>query len=554
MPATASPTPQEAVAGSIFPVASSGMDLPAPDVAAPDLSAPIVAVTVHPDRARVTRRGTVALDAGPAELVVAGLPETLLDDSVRVVGRVSGGGEEAGVAMRVIGVDVVRRDLVAAPDDRVRAAEQAVRDAERALAEIDGADAGDIAREQLLHRLAVRSGDRLALALAEGTAGTARIAEVSSAVAAQLVDVAASRRGHTERRADAERVRAAAQAELERLHGSGRRRRDARIAVEADAAGELELELTYVVRGAGWSCAYDARIDGAGPLALTWYGMVAQSTGEDWPACDLTLSTARPGMAGAVPELSPWWVDVAAPAPPMAALAMSAPAGGAPRERFAAKEAVQDVVAHMQEGTLAVAWRLPRPTAVPADGTPHRATVTTATLDARLDHVIAPAIDPSAHLRATVVNSGGHALLAGPLSAFLDGAFVGTTHIDATAPGAELELALGVDDRVAVERELMERTPHKAMLGGKISAVERWRVEVRNGRRAQARIVVRERVPVSRHPDVQVVDIEVKPEPSERDELGRLEWTALLEPGGTWEASIRFGVRHAKDVPVVGWR
>jgi alkylation response protein AidB-like acyl-CoA dehydrogenase len=51
--------------------------------------------------------------------------------------------------------------------------------------------------------------------------------------------------------------------------------------------------------------------------------------------------------------------------------------------------------------------------------------------------------------------------------------------------------------RLARIRELMERTPHRAMLGltglgGKISAVERWRVEVRNGRRAQARIVVRD--------------------------------------------------------------
>ena len=514
-----------------------------------DLVAPIVAVTVHPDRARVTRRGTATLAAGPTELVVAGLPELLFDESVRVAGR-------SDQAVRVIGVDVVWRDLVAAPDDRVRAAEQAVRDAERALAAVDGADAGAAAREQLLQRLALRSGDRLARALAEGTADPARVAEVSGAVAAQLVEVAADRRGHAERRVDAERARAAAQAELDRLRASGRTRRDAVITVETDVPSELTLDLTYLVHGAGWTCAYDARVDvtgdGTGPLALTWYGMITQATGEDWPACELTLSTARPGTAGTVPELEPWWVDVRPPTPPMP-LAAAAPTAA----RFAAagKEmAVQDVVAMPQEGTLAVAWRLPRPTAVPADGTPHRTTVATATLDARLDHVVAPAVDPAAHLRATVVNTGGHALLAGPLSAFLDGDFVGTTHIDATAPGAELELHLGVDDRVAVERELMERTPHRALLGGKISAVERWRIEVHNGRPAPVRIVVRERVPVSRHPDVQVVDVDVKPEPGERDELGRLEWTASVEPGGTWEANVRFGVRHAKDVPVVGWR
>ena len=511
-----------------------------------DLVAPIVAVTVHPDRARVTRRGTVTLAAGPNELVVAGLPETLLDDSVRVAGR-------SDQAVRVVGVDVVRRDLVAAPDERVRAAEQAVREAERALAAIDGADAGDAAREQLLQRLALRSGDRLARALAEGAADPARVAEVSGAVAAQLVEVAAERRAHAERRVDAEHARAAAQSELDRLRASSRTRRDAVIAVEADVPCELAVDLTYVAVGAGWSCAYDARIDGSGPLALTWYGLVSQATGEDWPACELTLSTARPGVAGTVPELEPWWVDVRPPAPPMP-LAAAAPAGEFDMMHLEKAVVAQDVLAELQEGALAVAWRLARPTAVPADGTPHRTTVATATLDARLDHVVAPAVDPAAHLRATVVNTGGHALLAGPLSAFVDGDFVGSTHVDTTAPGAELELYLGVDDRVAVERELMERTPHRALLGGKISAVERWRIEVHNGRPAPVRLVVRERVPVSRHPDVQVVDVDVKPEPAERDELGRLEWTASVEPNGTWEANVRFGVRHARGVPVVGWR
>ena len=455
--------------------------------------------------------------------------------------------------MRVVGVDVVRRDLVAAPDERVRAAEQAVREAERALAAIDGADAGDAAREQLLQRLALRSGDRLARALAEGAADPARVAEVSGAVAAQLVEVAAERRAHAERRVDAEHARAAAQSELDRLRASSRTRRDAVIAVEADVPCELAVDLTYVALGAGWSCAYDARIDGSGPLALTWYGLVSQATGEDWPACELTLSTARPGVAGAVPELEPWWVDVRPPAPPMP-LAAAAPAGEFDMMRLEKAVVAQDVLAELQEGALAVAWRLARPTAVPADGTPHRTTVATATLDARLDHVVAPAVDPAAHLRATVVNTGGHALLAGPLSAFVDGDFVGSTHVDTTAPGAELELYLGVDDRVAVERELMERTPHRALLGGKISAVERWRIEVHNGRPAPVRLVVRERVPVSRHPDVQVVDVDVKPEPAERDELGRLEWTASVEPNGTWEANVRFGVRHARGVPVVGWR
>ena len=54
------------------------------------------------------------------ELVVADLPTTLLDESVRVSGR-------AAAAARVIGVDLHHRDLAEVPDERVRAAEAAVR-------------------------------------------------------------------------------------------------------------------------------------------------------------------------------------------------------------------------------------------------------------------------------------------------------------------------------------------------------------------------------------------------------------------------------------------
>lgn len=519
-----------------------------------ELQAPIVAVTVHPERARVTRRGRCAVPAGTTELVVAGLPESLLDESVRVAGR-------SVSPVRVVGVDLVRRDLAGAPDDRVAAAEAAVRDAERAVAAVDGIDAGDLAREEMLQRLARRGGDRLAVALADGTADIGRVAEVGTAVAAQLVEVAERRRATAESRTDALHALHAAQAELNRLHSSGRQRREAAVTVEADAGGDVELELTYVVEGARWSSAYDARLGegDAEEVALTWFGMVVQTTGEDWPECELTLSTARPAVSATVPELDPWWIDVLRPpVPMMAAAAMPAP--GAPRGRsfeaddmMAFAESVQAVEAQVVEGTVAASWRLPRPTAVPGDGTPHRTTVAGFALPARLDHVTAPALSPVAHLRASVTNTGGQVLLAGPLSTFLADAFVGTSMIEQTAPGAEIELALGVDDRVVVERELAERTAHRSRFTSTRGATERWTITVTNRRATAARVTVRDRLPVSRHADVKVVDVSLKPEPAERDELGRVEWMAQIEPGATWEASVRFGVEHPKDLPVAGW-
>ena len=64
----------------------------------PLVDASIVAVTVYSDRARVTRRGQIALEPGEHTLTVENLPITLDEDSVRASGK------GAGVVIR--GVDV----------------------------------------------------------------------------------------------------------------------------------------------------------------------------------------------------------------------------------------------------------------------------------------------------------------------------------------------------------------------------------------------------------------------------------------------------------------
>jgi uncharacterized protein (TIGR02231 family) len=191
---------------------------------------------------------------------------------------------------------------------------------------------------------------------------------------------------------------------------------------------------------------------------------------------------------------------------------------------------------------------------VPGDGAPHRTTVTTAELPVRLDHVVAAAVSTDAHLRATITNASGHVLLSGPVSCYLDDSFVGTTAAEQTAPDGEFELALGVDDRVVVERELGSRTAHKARFGANRASVEEWTTTVTNRRTNPVQLVVRDRVPVTRSADIKIVDVALKPDPAERDELGRVEWRATVAPGAQWSATARFGVEAPRDLRLTGWQ
>src|SRR5207244_6846951 len=74
-----------------------------------------------------------------------------------------------------------------------------------------------------------------------------------------------------------------------------RRERRAEVLVSCPAGKTARVELTYMVGGASWQPAYEARADeAAGRVALSLYATVQQSTGERWEQAQVALSTAVP--------------------------------------------------------------------------------------------------------------------------------------------------------------------------------------------------------------------------------------------------------------------
>ncbi|WP_157517604.1 DUF4139 domain-containing protein, partial [Micromonospora rifamycinica] len=172
----------------------------------------------------------------------------------------------------------------------------------------------------------------------------------------------------------------------------------------------------------------------------------------------------------------------------------------------------------------------------------------------RLDHVTVPLRAAEAHLRATVRNTSAHTLLPGPAAVFHDADFVAATRLPTWAPGEETELALGVDDRVRVERELTRRSDTRATLGSTRRRDVEYRISVANHTPRPATVEVLDQLPVSRDEAVTVREATVVPPPDERTDLGELTWRLRLAPGERGEITLGFRVELGKGVELAGWR
>jgi len=531
-----------------------------------ELQTTITAAAVYPDRARVTRSGTATLEVGGYRLEISQLPLKLDPASVRASAR-------GAARARLLGVDVRRDFYVETPAERVRELEQQVEalederhslDAQTELLKQEHAALGELSSQT----------ETYARGLAYGkTSAEAHMALLDSmhlrteGLNTALLDLAVQRRG-------LERRLQKLQNELAQLRGAkGRERYTAIVEIQALQAGDLTVELTYVVSGAGWQPLYDVRLtqppdQPTNTLEIGYLAQVTQRTGEDWPDVALTLSTARPALTETLPELDPWYVG-----PPVARRQRAAPRSMIKMTAPAAPPTLDDVVAGAATGAMiadeeefeaevvmaavgtsgaAVTYQIPGAVTVPADGAPHKVTVARFELAPELDYVTAPKLVEAAYRHADVTNNSLYTLLPGPANLFAGDEFIGATELELPAPGGELELYLGTDDRVQVERELKRRDVDKKLIGDRRRLRYGYEIRLENLLPTETKVTLHDQIPVPRHEDIKVKLESAEPRPTEQTKLNLLEWELVLAPGEEYVVHFNFVVEHPREMSLLG--
>lgn len=524
------------------------------------LATQVTAATVFPDRARVTRTGRTPLAVGLQRLEVDTLPLVLLPDSVRAAGRGTAHAKLLGVSTRL-------EHYVETPAEAVRDLEQQIQTAEDADNDLLG-QIGVVEKEQrYLEGLAAQSE-----VFARGLALRNRTPEEQGAIfdfvsqrsrALQTEQLALNRQ-----RRDLAKTLDRLRRELKAVQSARPRQRYVAV-VELDVAaeGDFELELTYVVTGASWQPLYDLRLTDAG-LDLTYLGQVAQNTGENWPGVALTLSTARPSLTLVIPELAPWYIRPRPPMmpvtrakrggamQPMMAAAMPAPASFARDAAAAEPQPVEEMYADeavVSESGASLTYALAGAADVPGNNEPRKVTVAMLHLQPDLTYITAPKLEAVCYRRAEVKNTSAFSLLPGPAQLFEGEEYLGATALDFVAPGQTFELALGADERLRVERELVARDVDKAFIIGDRRRVKyAYTIALENLRDTPQAVVVLDQLPVAQDEQIKVKLEAADPKPTEQSELNILEWKLTLDRGAKRVVRFDFNVEHPRAMDVMG--
>jgi uncharacterized protein (TIGR02231 family) len=361
------------------------------------------------------------------------------------------------------------------------------------------------------------------------------------------------------------------QQELQKIQpNAGNRTGEITLKMEADAAQSLEIVCTYLVTQAGWTPLYDLRSDGLGkPLRLIYKAKVRNSSGFDWKAVKLALSTANPLANNDRPIMAPVFVDfrqiyaayqqqldyakngdnvynmAQAPATSMPRDMAREGGGGTDDERLA-----EEVVFAPDTGgggdELIANFELQKPQDIPADGQDNVVTVDEQDVPAQYEYHAVPKLDPSVFLLAKITDYGRYNLLPGSASIFYQDTYIGQTYVNPQTVSDTLLLSLGRDEQITIKRvQPKDFTERKKVFSNSVKESYMYEIALKNNKSVPVKIEILDQIPVSRQKEI-VVELEEKDGAVYNADFGKLRWDLEIPANQSKRVRFSYSIKYPK--------
>jgi uncharacterized protein (TIGR02231 family) len=552
-------------------VASAAMAAAPPE--APGVRGKVEAVTLYRGQAMVTRAVPVDGAAGRVELVVADLPEQIVPDSLFA---------EGGQGIEIRAVRFRTRAVGEEPREEVRKLEQETELAQDKIARNKRMQELITQKIAFLGKLEGFTAPTATMELSRGVLDFDALKQVTlfgfderQKAAEEALKLDTEARDLAKQLALLQRQRA------ELAAGASKTVREAIVFLEKRGAEKGTLKLSYLVSQAGWMPAYNFRSAKDGKQVRVEYNaLVQQMSGEGWDAVALTLSTASPVLGAQGPGLAPFRV-VLAPGQPQTPAAgkdiaakyqvgqkrlqefagrqqaasslrdnrafnwdMNAAANDFQWVELAAGREVLDAL-RGEPGLRAegpsIAYALPSPVSLASRADQQMLRIADVELASRFYYVAVPILTSYVYREAELTNTGVEALLAGPVSVYLDSRFVGRGEIPTVAKGETFVMGFGADPQIRARRELLDKT--EAVQGGNREVTLKYRLLLENYKEEAVKVRLLDRLPYpERKTDVRVTAGEMTEKLSDDKLYARLE-----QPKGILRWDIEVAARAAGE-------
>jgi uncharacterized protein (TIGR02231 family) len=341
------------------------------------------------------------------------------------------------------------------------------------------------------------------------------------------------------------------------------------VQVMSSMSAAATFDFNYFTQNAGWSPSYDLRVKSIdNSFKIAYKGMVNQSTGLDWKGVKLSLSTSNPNRGNIMPILNPLFLSLYVPpiayrkkniqvtsvekASTMSAMAITRTDSDDGLEMKDEDNGntgnTEDVSPYLnlRENQLNTNFEIDLPYDIPSDGIGYCVNIKEEPVKAGYEHVAVPKLDKDAFLVAKLTNWDTLNLMAGPANIIMDNIFLGKTYINPNIITDTLDVSLGRDQRIAIQRKRTKDFKTYRKNDNKIEQ-HAYEIIVRNNKKQAVEISVKDQYPISRVKEVEV-NVGDTDGASTDPETGILTWSLKLKPGESKKIKFGYQIKYPKNM------
>ncbi len=157
-----------------------------------------------------------------------------------------------------------------------------------------------------------------------------------------------------------------------------------------------------------------------------------------------------------------------------------------------------------------------------------------------------PKIDKAAFLMANVVDWEKYNLLEGEANVFFEGTYLGKTLMDVHYASDTLEISLGRDRSISINREKILDFTNRRFIGNKKEETRAWMTTVKNNKSQEVNMIVLDQVPVSTNQEIEV-DVQNISGAKHDPDTGEIMWELTLKPAETRELELKYSVKYPRN-------
>lgn len=321
------------------------------------------------------------------------------------------------------------------------------------------------------------------------------------------------------------------------------------------------LFITYLVSNCGWYPLYDIRVNKTEePVELIMKANVYQNSGEDWKNVNLKLSTHSFGKGNIRPILYPWHLSYYMPA------SVYTSNMGMPRSEAAPKVKAETQLSNDSKASLSETiadysssrqnitgqeYSIELPYSIPSDGKNYLVVVKSDKIKSFYRYFAVPKIDKDVFLTSLITGWEELNLLEAKSNVYFEGTFVGETYINPSVLSDTLELSLGRDKNIIVQRKKLIDKEKEQIVGSSITKTITMEITLRNNKNSTADITIEDQIPITNEKDIKITFIGANFTGNYSESTGILKWNINLKPKENKVLTFSYSIKYDKDKKLI---